>query len=99
MEQIHDDAGQVPRLVCGMFFWVYHRSMVHTLLNIEKLNIIWGYIMFHIENLRSNRDLLPWVPESQYEVPQGKDHLPHASEGMRQVLQTSIKYTVSPKVT
>ncbi|CAK9038707.1 unnamed protein product [Durusdinium trenchii] len=32
---------------------------------------------------KSNRELLPWVPESQYEVPQSRESLPHASEGQR----------------
>ena len=32
---------------------------------------------------RATRELLPWVPESQYVVPTLKDAVPHASEGMR----------------
>jgi hypothetical protein len=33
--------------------------------------------------LRTPRDMIPWLPESQYVVPSNRDNLPTAAEGQR----------------
>ena len=58
-----------------------HVSYILHRFNVGQLQVRVCNVCFPI--CRATRDLLGWVPESQYHVPTTQNSLPHASEGMR----------------